>query len=225
MHAARCEILRRLSGSRDFPTNSLCHLPGGLWWLNRAVSSHVVSLTNEVCGDTMSASYTERQYFPQGTREEKTSLMARIRPLLLASVCCLLVSTALSAQAGGGIYFQELVKEARTRIREIRPDQLGPLRAANLSVVLVDVREDNEWNRSRIPGAIHVGRGVLEASFESRVPQKATPVVVYCQSGGRSALAADVLAKMGYTNIWSLAGGMAAYQAAGMLIDQAAPPR
>ena len=140
-------------------------------------------------------------------------------------MCCLLVSAALSAQPGGGTYFQELVKEARTRIREIRPDQLGPLRAANLSVVLVDVREDNEWNRSRIPGAIHVGRGVLEVSIESRIPQKAAPVVVYCQSGSRSAVAADVLAKMGYTNVWSLAGGMTAYQAAGMLIDQAAPPR
>jgi rhodanese-related sulfurtransferase len=117
------------------------------------------------------------------------------------------------------------VKDAKTRIREIGADQLGALQKASPSPVLVDVREDNEWDKSRIPGAIHVGRGVLDVNIESRVPQKATPIVVYCQGGGRSAVAADVLGKMGYTNVSSLAGGLAAYQAAGLPVDKSIPPK
>ena len=166
-------------------------------------------------------------------RKDKTRPMVRIRPLLLVSVCCLFLSESLSAQtnspavrpAGGSAYFQTLVKEAKTRIREISVVQLRALRGAVGSPVLVDVREDNEWNKSRIPGAIHVGRGVLEINIESRIPQKSTPIIVYCQGGGRSAVAADVLAKMGYTNVSSLAGGLAAYQAAGLPVDQSPPPK
>ena len=159
--------------------------------------------------------------------------MARIRPLLLVPACCLFLSVSLSAQtnplaarpAGGSAYFQTLVKEAKSRIREISVVQLQTLRGAMPSPVLVDVREDNEWNKSRIPGAIHVGRGVLEMNIEARVPQKSTPIIVYCQGGGRSAVAADVLAKIGYTNVSSLSGGLAAYQAAGLPVDQSSPPK
>ena len=112
-------------------------------------------------------------------------------PLLLVSTCCLCFSVALPAQtgspavtpAGRGAYFQALVKEAKARIREIGADQLGALQKASPSPVLVDVREDNEWDKSRIPGAIHVGRGVLEVNIESRVPQKSIPIVVYCHGG------------------------------------------
>jgi rhodanese-related sulfurtransferase len=114
------------------------------------------------------------------------------------------------------------VKEARTHIREIDAAQLAALQK---TPVLVDVREDNEWEKSRIPGAIHVGRGVLEIGIESRVPEKSTPIVVYCQSGRRSAVAADVLMKMGYTNVSSLAGGLSAYQAAGLAVDRSSPAK
>ncbi len=156
--------------------------------------------------------------------------MKRIWPLLLASGCCIFVSQLVSAQtqapdmhlAGGNTYFQALVKDAKTRIREVPVDQIAVLRATSPAVVVVDVREDNEWNRSRIPGAIHVGRGVLEMRIESRVPQKETPIIVYCQGGSRSALAADVLARMGFTDVSSLAGGLAAYQSAGLPLDQSA---
>jgi rhodanese-related sulfurtransferase len=159
--------------------------------------------------------------------------MARIRPLLLVSFSYIAFRISSPAQvgapvvrpAGTGVYFQGLVKDAKTRIREIGAGQLGVLQKAVPSPVLVDVREDNEWAKSRIPGAIHVGRGVLEVNMESRIPQKSTPIVVYCQGGGRSAVAADVLAKMGYTNVSSLAGGLAAYQAAGLPVDSSNPPK
>jgi rhodanese-related sulfurtransferase len=117
------------------------------------------------------------------------------------------------------------VKDARTRIKEISAANFSVLRKEDPTLVLVDVREDNEWNNRRIAGAIHVGRGVLEVNIESKVPRKATPIVVYCQGGGRSAVAADVLGKMGYTNVSSLAGGLAAYEAAGLPVDSPSPPK
>ncbi|MGE5644707.1 MAG: rhodanese-like domain-containing protein [Acidobacteriota bacterium] len=141
--------------------------------------------------------------------------MARIR--LLPAVCCLALAGFASAQSG---YFQTLVKEAKSRIREIDVSQFQALRSQTPAPVVVDVREDNEWNQSRIPGAIHVGRGVLEPAIETKVPEKSAAVIVYCRSGGRSAVAADVLQKMGYTNVRSLAGGITAYQAAGLPVEQ-----
>jgi rhodanese-related sulfurtransferase len=117
------------------------------------------------------------------------------------------------------------VKDARTRIKEISAANFSALRKEDPTLVVVDVREDNEWNQRRIAGAIHVGRGVPELTIESKVPRKATPIVVYCQGGGRSAVAADVLGKMGYTNVSSLAGGLAAYAAAGLPVDSASPPK
>ena len=159
--------------------------------------------------------------------------MTRIRPVFLVSACCLWLGASINGQTGspatspaGGVpFFQDLVKDARTRIREISAAKLTALRKEDHTLVLVDVREDNEWNKRRIAGAIHVGRGVLEVNIESKVPQKSTPIVVYCQGGGRSAVAADVLGKMGYTNVSSLAGGLAAYEAAGLPVDSASPPR
>jgi rhodanese-related sulfurtransferase len=153
--------------------------------------------------------------------------------MLVVSAVCLWVSISLPAQTGspavrpaGGIpYSQALVQEAKTRIKEISAGKLGALQKEDPSLVLVDVREDNEWDKSRIPGAIHVARGVLEFNIESRVPQKPAAVVVYCRGGGRSALAADVLGKMGYTNVFSLAGGIAAYEAAGLPVDKSSPPK
>ena len=96
-------------------------------------------------------------------------------PLLLVSAYCLCFSVSLPAQtsapavrpAGTGTYFQALVKDAKTRIREVGTDQLAVLQKAEPAPVLIDVREDNEWDKGRIPGAIHVGRGVL-ASRASR---------------------------------------------------------
>jgi rhodanese-related sulfurtransferase len=153
--------------------------------------------------------------------------------MFLVSACCLWLGSSLNAQtgspatspAGGAPYFQNLVTDAKAHIREISAAKLTELRKENSTLVLIDVREDDEWNQRRIAGAIHVGRGVLEINIESRVPQKSTPIVVYCQSGRRSAVAADVLGKMGYTNVSSLAGGLAAYGAAGLPVDSASPPK
>jgi len=82
-------------------------------------------------------------------------------------------------------------------------------------ITIIDVREDHEVQKGIIPGAIHLGRGILERDIESKISDKDTEIVLYCGGGYRSALAADNLQKMGYTNIWSLDGGIKAWTMGG----------
>ncbi len=85
---------------------------------------------------------------------------------------------------------------------------------------LVDTREESEWNAAHAAGAIHLGKGVIERDIESRVPNVDTKLVLYCGGGYRSALAADALQRMGYRNVYSLAGGWRAWNAAGMPVER-----
>lgn len=101
---------------------------------------------------------------------------------------------------------KQLIAEAKDQVSEISVDQLKSLDLAEDKVVLVDVREQNEWNLGHIPGAIHIGRGILESNIEQRVDRERR-VVLYCQSGNRSALAGVTLKAMGYNSVESLAGG------------------
>ena len=82
-------------------------------------------------------------------------------------------------------------------------------------VRLIDVREDNEWDAGRATGSSHLGKGIIERDIEATVPDKATELILYCGGGFRSALAADVLQQMGYTNVFSLAGGWKAWKDSG----------
>jgi len=86
--------------------------------------------------------------------------------------------------------------------------QLDELLARRDALLLIDVREDREWQAGAMPGAVHLGRGVLERDVVAQVPDKTTELVLYCGGGYRSALAADNLRRMGYTKVWSLAGGI-----------------
>jgi rhodanese-related sulfurtransferase len=101
---------------------------------------------------------------------------------------------------------QQLIAEARQRVPEMTVHELRELQARSNEFVLVDVREQNEWNLGHIPGAIYIGRGVLESSVEQRIPREAR-VVLYCQSGNRSALAGQTMLELGYDNVTSVAGG------------------
>lgn len=101
---------------------------------------------------------------------------------------------------------QQLIADAKQQVPEISVDALRALSAAGTPFTLIDVREQNEWNLGHIPGAQYIGRGVLESTIEQRVPRDAR-VVLYCQSGNRSALAGKTLLEMGYTQVESLAGG------------------
>lgn len=112
--------------------------------------------------------------------------------------------------------FAALCEEARQRIREVTVEQLAQWRAQGRRVTLVDVREDHEWQAGHVEGAEHLGRGILERDIVQRHPDKAQGLVLYCGGGYRSALAADNLQKMGYRQVFSLAGGWKAWLAAGL---------
>jgi len=111
--------------------------------------------------------------------------------------------------------FLKLVKDAKTRVKEEDYRETKKRLDAGDKFVLVDTREDSEWARGHIPGAIHLGRGVIERDIEKTVPDKNTRVVLYCGGGYRSALAADNLQKMGYRNVISMDGGWRGWTDAG----------
>ncbi len=103
--------------------------------------------------------------------------------------------------------FLALVQAAKARIHEVKIADYLARESAGDGLVLIDVREDHEWERGRIPGAMHLSRGILERDVEHTFADKNTPLVLYCGGGYRSALACDNLQQMGYTNVLSLAGG------------------
>jgi rhodanese-related sulfurtransferase len=115
--------------------------------------------------------------------------------------------------------FLKLVNDAKTRIREVTVDETQQRRLADNRIRLIDVREDNEWEAGHAAGSSHLGKGIIERDIEAAVPDKATEVILYCGGGYRSALAADVLQQMGYTNVFSMAGGWKAWKDSGAPIE------
>lgn len=109
--------------------------------------------------------------------------------------------------------FLRLVDDAKTRIREISVKQVLARRAAGAQLIVLDVREEREWAAGHVEGALHLGKGVIERDIEKLIPADQTELVLYCGGGYRSALAVDVLQRMGYSSVWSLAGGWRAWRA------------
>jgi rhodanese-related sulfurtransferase len=116
--------------------------------------------------------------------------------------------------------FLALVDDAKTRIQEIDMNEYQRMLRSGEPHLLVDVREESEWSAGHAAGAMHLGKGVIERDIETRVPQKDSKLVLYCGGGYRSALVADTLQKMGYSNALSLAGGWRAYREAGLPVDR-----
>jgi rhodanese-related sulfurtransferase len=114
--------------------------------------------------------------------------------------------------------FLKLVDDAKSRVREVSVDE-ARRRLEDGTARLIDVREDNEWQAEHVLGAEHLGRGVIERDIESRIPDRNTGLILYCGGGFRSALSADNLQKMGYTNVASMAGGWRAWKEAGGAVD------
>jgi rhodanese-related sulfurtransferase len=111
--------------------------------------------------------------------------------------------------------FLKIVDDARKRIREANADEVKTKLDRGEKFLLVDVREESEFAKDHLPGAIHLSKGVIERDIEQRVPDLNTPMVLYCGGGFRSALAADNLQKMGYTNLISMAGGIRVWKEKG----------
>ena len=113
--------------------------------------------------------------------------------------------------------FLRLVDDAKSRVLEVNVEQT--LERVRAGARLIDVREDNEWQRGHAAGAEHMGRGIIERDIEREVPDHGAELILYCGGGYRSALAADNLQRMGYTNVYSLAGGWKAWRDAGAPVE------
>jgi len=115
--------------------------------------------------------------------------------------------------------FLALVNDARSRVKEIDIEAYKKMRAANEPHILVDTREESEFAAGHAAGAVHLSKGIIERDIESKVPEKSTRLVLYCGGGFRSALVADNLQKMGYTDAISLDGGWRALKEAGIPLE------
>ncbi|HUI54479.1 MAG TPA: rhodanese-like domain-containing protein [Bryobacteraceae bacterium] len=116
--------------------------------------------------------------------------------------------------------FLKLVDDAKTRVKQIDVEGYKKMLAAGEPHVLVDTREDNEWANGHVAGAVHLSRGIIEREIETKYPDRATTLVLYCGGGYRSALVADNLQKMGYTGPISLDGGWRALKESGLPLEK-----
>lgn len=111
--------------------------------------------------------------------------------------------------------FLAIVEKAKSKIREVSvADVKKKIDAHAKNYVLIDCREDHEWNEGHLPEAVHIGKGIIERDIEARCPDINQEIIIYCGGGFRSALAAASLAEMGYRNLWSMAGGYRAWKEA-----------
>lgn len=111
--------------------------------------------------------------------------------------------------------FLQIVQDAKTRVRELTVDEVKAKMDGGDQFHLIDVREESEFAKEHIPGAIHLGKGIIERDIEQHFPDPNTPLILYCGGGFRSALAADNLQKMGYTNVISMDGGIRGWREKG----------
>jgi rhodanese-related sulfurtransferase len=115
--------------------------------------------------------------------------------------------------------FLKIVNDAKSRIKEVSVAETRDRLKENPDAKLIDVREDKEWDAAHASGAIHLGKGIIERDIETTVPEKSAELILYCGGGYRSALAADVLQTMGYTNVFSMAGGWKAWKESGAPVE------
>jgi rhodanese-related sulfurtransferase len=104
--------------------------------------------------------------------------------------------------------FLQIVEDAKKRVREVSVHDVKTRLDRGEKFLLIDVREESEYAKDHLPGAVHLGKGIIERDIEARVPDLNSPLVLYCGGGYRSALAADNLQKMGYSNVFSMDGGI-----------------
>jgi rhodanese-related sulfurtransferase len=116
--------------------------------------------------------------------------------------------------------FLQIVAEVKPRIRELSVAQVKAKLDAGEKFHLVDVREESEWAKGHLPGAMHLSKGIIERDIEEKVPETDAPIILYCGGGHRSALVADNLQRMGYTNVWSMDGGWRGWTTAGHPVEQ-----
>lgn len=115
--------------------------------------------------------------------------------------------------------FLKIVNESKSRVRQNTPEDVKRKQEAGDRFYFVDVREDNEWQKGHAAGAIHLGKGIIERDVETAIPDHSAEVILYCGGGFRSALSADALQRMGYTNVISMDGGWTRWRELGYPIE------
>ena len=116
--------------------------------------------------------------------------------------------------------FLRIVDDAKSRVREVSVHEVRDKLENRRTFHFIDIREDHEWSQGRAEGSVHLGKGIIERDIEGLVPQHEEEIVLYCGGGYRSALAADALQRMGYTNVFSMAGGYRDWLKAGYPIAE-----
>ena len=116
--------------------------------------------------------------------------------------------------------FLMIVDDAKSRVPEVTVAETRKRIAENANVWLIDVREDTEWQAGHVAGARHIGKGIIERDIEAKVPDKNAEIILYCGGGFRSAIAGDALQRMGYTKVYSMAGGWREWKVAGGPVER-----
>jgi rhodanese-related sulfurtransferase len=150
-----------------------------------------------------------------GIMGSKLFLTIGLLPILALTVNAQSVKQGSSTAHQNSPRFLQIVNESRKRVRETNVDEVKAKLDRGEKVILVDVREESEFAKDHLPGAIHLGKGVIERDIEEKVPDLNAPLVLYCGGGYRSTLAADSLQKMGYKNVLSMDGGIRVWREKG----------
>lgn len=145
----------------------------------------------------------------------KIALMLGLLPMLALSANSQTVKQESSVPRQHSTRFLQLVNESKKHVRETNADEVKAKLDRGEKLILIDVREESEFAKDHLPGAIHLSRGVIERDIEKNAPDINAPLVLYCGGGNRSALAAESLQKMGYTNVLSMDGGIRAWREKG----------
>ena len=116
--------------------------------------------------------------------------------------------------------FLKIVEDARSRVQELSVEQVKAKLDRGEGFYLIDVREESEFAKEHLPRSVHLGKGIIERDIEQRIPDTGVEMVLYCGGGFRSALAADNLQKMGYTNVWSMDGGIRGWRESGFPLEK-----
>lgn len=145
----------------------------------------------------------------------KIVLMLGLLPMLALSANSQTVKQESSVPRQHSTRFLQLVNESKKHVRETNADEVKAKLDRGEKLILIDVREESEFAKDHLPGAIHLSRGVIERDIEKNAPDINAPLVLYCGGGNRSALAAESLQKMGYTNVLSMDGGIRAWREKG----------
>ena len=150
----------------------------------------------------------------------KLSLMLGLVPTLALTVNAQTVKQESSAAHQLSPRFLQIVNESRKRVRQTNADEVKAKLDRGEKLILVDVREESEFAKDHLPGAIHLSKGIIERDIEEKVPDLNAPLVLYCGGGYRSALAADNLQKMGYKNVFSMDGGIRVWREKGFPVTK-----